>query len=118
MDKFSLTKYIMSEITFNTRQEFKQFIQTNQYVVVRVSATWCGPCKRIHKQVAQFTRNLPSHVKRVFVDYDAHRDVAKGLRIKSVPTFILIIGGQPNICLVGSDITKVTNFYKGVVSRV
>ena len=88
----------MKEIISNlsNRAEFKTFINncTNNYVIVKASATWCGPCKRAAPFVKEMFANLPSGVSMVEVDLDAHEDLATYLRIRKVPTLISYVKGQ------------------------
>ena len=105
---------MVTKVSFKTRNECKQCILNNKFVVVKVSAKWCGPCRRISSLVEACLAELPSRVIAVIVDFDAHRDVASALRIKNVPTFMLYIDGMPDICLVGADKQKVQNFFQSV----
>ena len=108
----------MSEISFNKRDELKLFIKNNKYVIVRVSATWCGPCKKILPFVTEKIKNLSNNIKVVYVDFDTHRDVASALKIKSLPTFLFFLNGYPDVCLAGANIDKVMSFINKVVAKV
>ena len=108
----------MSEVSFNKRDELKLFIKDNKQVIVRVSANWCGPCKKILPFITEKIKNLPNNIKVVYVDFDQHRDVASALKIKSLPTFLFFLNGQPDVCLVGADTDKVASFFNKVVAKV
>jgi len=109
---------MVNEISFEKRGELKTFIGNNKNVIIRVSASWCGPCKRIKPLLEEKINNLPNNIKVVFVDFDKHRDVASALKIKNVPTFMFYNNGYPDICLVGGDGDKVAKFFDNVVSKV
>ena len=47
------------EISFSKRTDLKTFIESNKHVIVRVSATWCGPCKKIAPLIEERVNNLP-----------------------------------------------------------
>ena len=37
-----------SQVVYLTeRNDFLEFIKNNPYVIVKATATWCGPCKRV-----------------------------------------------------------------------
>ena len=106
------------EISFSKRTDLKTFIKSNKHVIVRVSATWCGPCKKIAPLIEERVNNLPDNVQVVYVDLDKHRDVASSLKIKNVPTFLSFLDGAPDVCLVGADSTNVKSFFNKVVAKV
>ena len=108
----------MSEISFNKRDDLKLFIKNNKHVIVRVSASWCGPRKKILPFVTEQIKNIPNNIKIVYVDFDTHRDVASALKIKSLPTFLFFFNGYPDVCLAGGDINKVASFFNKVVAKV
>ena len=33
-------------IEIKKRDEFKTYVKNNKFVIVKIGATWCGPCKR------------------------------------------------------------------------
>jgi len=88
----------MKEVVSNlsNRAEFKTFINKckNKYVIVKASATWCGPCKRAAPFVRDMFIKLPDGVSMVEVDLDAHEDLATYLRIRKVPTLISYVKGE------------------------
>ena len=109
---------MVNKVSFKTRAECKMCLLNNKYVIIKVSATWCGPCKRISSLVNACLEELPSNVVIIVVDFDAHRDVANALKVKSVPTFMFYSGGNPDICLVGANPQKVKKFFQDVNVKV
>mgnify|MGYP000962756575 CR=1 FL=1 len=107
-----------NEVSFYNRNELKTFLKDNPYVIIRVSATWCGPCKKIQPLLNERINNLPDNIKVVYVDYDKHRDVATSLKIQNVPTFMFFKESCPDICLVGAQVPKVVKFFDSVVAKV
>ncbi|MEE9572432.1 MAG: thioredoxin family protein [Candidatus Neomarinimicrobiota bacterium] len=105
-------------MSFKTRGECKQYLLKNKFVVIKVSAKWCGPCNRISSLVEACLEELPANVTTIIVDFDVHRDVASALRIKNVPTFLFYIDGMPDICLVGANKQKVQKFFQDVNQKV
>jgi len=109
---------MVNKVSFKNRQECKTCIMSNKHVVIKVSAGWCGPCKRISSLVEASLEELPSNTVVIVVDFDEHRDVANALRIKNVPTFLYYKDGAPDICLVGANPKKVQNFFASVNSKI
>ena len=103
----------MEEISFDNRQDFVAFVKSNKNVIVRVSADWCGPCKRIKPTIDELMSNMSS-VKFVYVNYDKHSDVRSSLRVRSVPTFFHFKNGYGENCLIGGDKEKVIKFYETI----
>lgn len=109
---------MVNKVSFKTREECKTCLLSNQYVIIKVSATWCGPCKRIASLVEACLAELPSNVVVIVVDFDAHRDVARALKINNVPTFMFYTNGAPGICLAGGNKQKVQKFFQDVNAQI
>jgi len=68
--------------------EYNQLKNTNDLVIVDISATWCGPCKKIAPYFEELARNNPS-VVFVHVDKDQFGHIISDLSgVNSVPTFL------------------------------
>lgn len=68
----------------------------SQLVVVRFTATWCGPCKQLAPLIDKAIAAAPEgKVKQVVIDIDEEPMIAGQLRIQSVPTVYAFLGGQP-----------------------
>ena len=51
------TKTIVTE--FESRHQFLDFLKSNPgHIVVKFGADWCGPCKKIHDEVEDFSPNV------------------------------------------------------------
>ena len=80
----------MSErvIELKKRNELKNYVLGNKYVIVKISATWCGPCKRASPLFNEGFLSLNNSVKLVLVDADEGSDICNSLRVKSVPMYL------------------------------
>lgn len=83
------------EIPLVDEQNFEQEVLASELpVVVDFMAEWCGPCKTMAPEFAALARELAGKAKFVKVDIDKSRMLAGQLRIQSVPTTMVFLGGR------------------------
>lgn len=98
-----------------TRDEFKKLIQqnSNKVIIIKGSASWCGPCKKckdfVYLQFASY--NTPNKLF-IEVDVDKHSDVASYLRIRKLPTLLSYKDGMPNQASFGASEPSIETFFK------
>lgn len=83
-------------------QEFEQFVQQHEIVMVDFWAYWCGPCKSMDPVVAQLAEEWKGRVAVAKVDTDGNSDITSKFRISSIPTFLFFKRGQLVGRLVGA----------------
>src|SRR3569832_2800277 len=64
-------------------------------VLVDFWATWCGPCKVIGPILEKLEADYAGRFKLVKIDSDQEQQLASAFGIRSIPTVILMMGGQP-----------------------
>ncbi|MBX3585659.1 MAG: thioredoxin [Ramlibacter sp.] len=64
-------------------------------VLVDFWAPWCGPCKVIGPMLEKLEIEYGGRFKLVKIDSDQEQQLAGAFGIKSIPTCILLKGGQP-----------------------
>ena len=71
--------------------------------VLRFTASWCGPCKMLAKNLEEVNTNVPVEV----VDIDVHTDVAMDYGVRGLPTLVMLDGNTEMKRLVGMQSLKV-----------
>jgi putative thioredoxin len=66
-----------------------------QPVLVDFWATWCGPCKVIGPILEKLEKDYAGRFKLVKIDSDQEQQLAGAFGIRSIPTCILLMNGQP-----------------------
>src|SRR3569832_2836626 len=64
-------------------------------VLVDFWATWCGPCKVIGPILEKLEGDYGGRFKLAKIDSDQEQQLSSAFGIRSIPTVILLFGGQP-----------------------
>ena len=96
------------------RGEFTQLIKqnANKVVIVKASASWCGPCKRSAPYFKECFNNLSKNKLLVQLDIDKQQDVCSFLKIRSVPTHIAYVNGEKQYINSSSSEESIELFFK------
>ena len=63
------------------------------YILFYFTASWCGPCQRVYPQLVKLMETYDKNIIQCFkidIDDDENQELCEKLKIKSVPTFILL----------------------------
>lgn len=78
-----------------TDDNFKaEALESDVPVLVDFWAEWCQPCKIIAPTIEQLAQDYAGRVKVGKVDTDSNREVSIEYGISSIPTVILLKGGE------------------------
>lgn len=83
-------------------QTFKTKTELKGKTIIKFTATWCGPCKKI----APVFEKLSSEYKDISfyeVDVDIEEEFCNKMNVNSMPTFIFFNNGQEYKRLSGSN---------------
>ena len=101
----------------NTIEAFSKFIKDNQFVIVKGTASWCGPCQRMKPLFVELVHQMPLDIAIVIIDIDKAPSLKSKLRIGSVPHMVNYIDGEPMDILTSSNSQKITNFFNQTLKR-
>lgn len=91
---------------FENRNEFLSFLSRNTaMIVIRFSATWCKPCRKIKPIVDYFFASSPHCVTCVDLDVDENADVYSFLKSKK-----MITGVPTMMCYTSINKTYIPDF--------
>lgn len=90
--------------------EFDALLNEGKTILVDFFATWCGPCKMFAPTFDEFAADH-EEIECVKVDVDQCGELAKKYGIMSIPTIILIKGGEQQKKNVGTlDLEELEDF--------
>ena len=104
-------------VELTTREEVMEYFKTHPVVIMKFTATWCGPCKRSTPLVNKLFNEMPDNVSMIIVDIDKARDISSAMKIKSVPTMHNFINGAPMDSVIGSNKDHIISFFKKTKRR-
>jgi thioredoxin 1 len=86
-------------------EAYQKLVTNTKPVLVEFYAEWCGPCKVLKPEVEKIKAEHPE-LEVVFVDVDQHKEVADGLKIKSIPALYYYVDGKKKWTIVGAPTKK------------
>lgn len=70
--------------------------------VIRFTASWCGPCKMLARNLEDIKTSIPIEV----IDIDENTDAAIEFGVRGVPTLVMLDGNTEMKRLVGMQPLK------------
>lgn len=105
---------------FENRKAFLDLLANNPgLVIVKFGATWCGPCKKIEKNIHDFFSKAPSNVICADIDVDDSIDLYSCLKsmrmVNGIPVVLCYKKGNvsyvPDDSITGADVGMLNNFF-------
>ena len=115
----SVTKQVISK--FENRDDFLKLLKLNPgLVIVKLGASWCGPCKKIAHLVDAFFASSPPDVICADIDVDDSIDLYSYLKTKrmvnGIPVILMYKRGNvsfiPDDSVTGADPGALDSFFK------
>ena len=90
--------------------QLEELFSQREYIVVKFSAEWCGPCKRIHPVYEKLSNTEKcTSICFIHVDVDVARDICEKYEVEGMPTFILFQNGVETSRFSGANERKLTD---------
>jgi thiol-disulfide isomerase/thioredoxin len=84
-------------------------IKKEPIVIIKFSATWCGPCKKVDMK---YLTELSDKIKWYHCDLDENDYTPGYAGVKKIPAFLAIVNGVPQKILQCSDTQKIADWMK------
>jgi putative thioredoxin len=95
--RFALHRPLPTMINVTVANFEAEVIEASMHTPVLVDfwATWCGPCKVIGPILEKVEVDYGGRFKLVKIDSDKEQQLAQAFGIRSIPTCVLLMNGQP-----------------------
>ena len=99
-------------------KEYEQFISKYKYVIIKASASWCGPCQRIKEFFNSLVYKMSSEFVVGLVDIDDAPCIKRKMHINAVPFIANIIDGEVMDVMTGGDENQIQNLFNKCENRL
>ena len=92
-------------------EEFETLLAAKYPIaIVKFGATWCGPCKRIDKDMLL---GLSDQIVWYDCDLDENEDTPAYCGVSTIPSFLAVVNGVPQPLFQSSDTRQVVSWMQG-----
>ena len=105
-------------------------INSKQLIIIKFTATWCAPCKKIKPLCDHYIEKLPSNIMFFEIDVDETMDLYGKLKkykmVNGIPALLAYTSKNknsdkwyiPEFSQVGSDSNNVNSFFQNCINYV
>ena len=90
-----------------TLLELNEILSANKLVVLKFSAEWCGPCKRIQDDMEKLANANRGKIAFCHIDVDEAQAIAAEYNISAMPTLKFIKECKVVSEIVGADVSSI-----------
>ena len=103
-------------IEIELESEFSTLLKTSKLVVIKFTASWCGPCKKIQPMYEDLAKHSETGIKFLVVDVDKLENVASEWDALRIPFFVTVKNGEKVDSAVTTSEEKLTQMIQSLVS--
>jgi len=120
---------------FEQIEEFKQFLKSSDkdITIIKFTATWCGPCKRINpfiQNINNLYKNKNKYYRYIELDVDKNNELYKFFKrrkmIQGIPSFCLYYKDKfdedmyyvPDKIVTGANEYEISKLFKDVLEHL
>lgn len=101
----------------NRSMDFNKVISSKDFAVIKFTAEWCGPCKKVAPTFDDLAVSQDySNCTFVSVDIDRFEEISDKYRVKSIPYFVGIKGGKEAKAVQTANKEKLIDWCRDLVS--
>ncbi|XP_027163913.1 thioredoxin M3, chloroplastic isoform X1 [Coffea eugenioides] len=93
----------------------KLILNSDVPVLVEFYASWCGPCRMVHRVIDEIAMDYSGRLKCFVLNADDDLEIAEDYEIKAVPVVLLFKNGEKRESVIG---TMPKEFYVAAIERV
>ena len=120
----------MDDLNENSLIELINIMNNKELVIIKFTATWCGPCKKINPLCNQYISKLPNNIKFYEIDVDESLELYGKLKkykmVNGIPALLAYSCNNknsktwyiPEFSVLGGDLNNVSNFFNQCLNYI